>query len=125
MVRYCHTIFAKNPYVIDLQYFELTKFTMPRNLTFYTEALFRACGIKMLIQISKRVTTMTNMIDIKVKNQFSQILDAKALLRSSSENNTGSNHIEHIVVDGEVILPSIELLFESQNSSSIYKVIEA
>ncbi|CAM4107850.1 hypothetical protein [Acinetobacter pragensis] len=68
---------------------------------------------------------MTNMIDIKVKNQFSQIVDAKALLRSAPENQDVSKRIEHIVVDGEVILPSIELLFESQNSSSIYKVIEA
>ena len=32
--------------------------------------------------------------------------------------------IEHIVVDGETILPSIELLFESQQSSNIYRVIE-
>ncbi|MGE8542138.1 hypothetical protein [Acinetobacter sp. ANC 3813] len=68
---------------------------------------------------------MTNMIDIKVKNQFSEILDAKALLRSAPDSNSVSNRIEHIVVDGEVILPSIELLFESQHSSSIYKVIEA
>lgn len=68
---------------------------------------------------------MTNMIDIKVKNQFSEILDAKALLRSAPDSNRVSNRIEHIVVDGEVILPSIELLFESQHSSSIYKVIEA
>lgn len=68
---------------------------------------------------------MTNMIDIKVKNQFSEILDAKAVLRSASDSNNVSSRIEHIVVEGEVILPSIELLFESQNSSSIYKVIEA
>ncbi|WP_374665986.1 hypothetical protein [Acinetobacter sp.] len=68
---------------------------------------------------------MTNMIDIKVKNQFSEILDAKAVLRSASDSNNVFSRIEHIVVEGEVILPSIELLFESQNSSSIYKVIEA
>lgn len=67
---------------------------------------------------------MTNMIDIKVKNQFSQIIDAKALLRATPETQAVSKRIEHIVVDGEVILPSIELLFESQNSSSIYKVVE-
>ena len=67
---------------------------------------------------------MTTMIDIKVKNQFSQILDAKALLRLRPESLAVFNRIEHIVIDGEVILPSIELLFESQNSSSIYKVVE-
>ena len=64
------------------------------------------------------------MIDIKVKDQFSQILDAKALLRLRPEALEVFNRIEHIVIDGEVILPSIELLFESQNSSSIYKVVE-
>ena len=68
---------------------------------------------------------MTNMIDIKVKNQYSQIVDAQALLNTASEIQDMIKRIEHIVVDGEVILPSIELLFESQNSSSIYKVIEA
>ena len=67
---------------------------------------------------------MTTMIDIKVKNQFSQILDAKALLRLRPESLEVFNRIEHIVIDGEVILPSIEFLFESQNSSSIYKVVE-
>jgi hypothetical protein len=72
---------------------------------------------------------MTKMIDIKVKDQFSQVIEAKAMLRSLAEHN---NHqtldlvkkIEHIVVDGEIILPSIELLFESQESSNIYRVVE-
>jgi hypothetical protein len=72
---------------------------------------------------------MTKMIDIKVKDQFSKVIEAKAMLRSLAEHN---NHqaldlvkkIEHIVVDGEIILPSIELLFESQESSNIYRVVE-
>ncbi|WP_216935339.1 MULTISPECIES: hypothetical protein [unclassified Acinetobacter] len=72
---------------------------------------------------------MSKMIDIKVKDQFSKVIEAKAMLRSFVEHN---NHqaielvkkIEHIVVDGETILPSIELLFESQQSSHIYRVIE-
>lgn len=97
---------------------------MPRNLTFFAKVKIVACAIKMLIQ-RNRVMTMTNMIDIKVKNQYSQIVDAQALLNSASETQDMIKRIEHIVVDGEVILPSIELLFESQNSSSIYKVIEA
>lgn len=72
-----------------------------------------------------RMMIMTKMIDIKVKDQFSQILDAKALLRAAPETQELFRRIEHIVVDGEVILPSIELLFESRNSASIYKVVEA
>ena len=32
--------------------------------------------------------------------------------------------IEHIVVDGEVILPSIELLFESRQTENIYRVVD-
>ncbi|MGE8522938.1 MAG: hypothetical protein ACN6NK_03080, partial [Acinetobacter pseudolwoffii] len=53
----------------------------------------------------------------------------KALLRSFAEQHQHDaidlvKKIEHIVVDGETILPSIELLFESQKSSNIYKVVE-
>ena len=43
---------------------------------------------------------MTTMIDIKVKNQFSQILDAKALLRLRPESLVVFNRIEHMVIDG-------------------------
>ena len=72
---------------------------------------------------------MSKMIDIKVKDQFSQVTEAKAMLRSFAEHNIHHaaelvKKIEHIVVDGETILPSIELLFESQKSSNIYRVIE-
>ncbi len=67
---------------------------------------------------------MTKMIDIKVKNQFSQIVDAKAVLRDAPEDQELNQRIEHIIVNDEVILPSIELLYESQQSSNIYKVIE-
>nr|WP_218945935.1 hypothetical protein [Acinetobacter sp. YH18001] len=68
-------------------------------------------------------------IDIKVKDQFSKVIEAKALLRSFVEQHQHDpidlvKKIEHIVVDGETILPSIELLFESQKSSNIYKVVE-
>ena len=72
---------------------------------------------------------MSKMIDIKVKVQFSQVTEAKAMLRSFAEHNIHHaaelvKKIEHIVVDGETILPSIELLFESQKSSNIYRVVE-
>ena len=72
---------------------------------------------------------MTQMIDIKVTNQYSHILEAKALLRNfdqaqNIQNNELLRNIEHIVVDGEIILPSIELLFESQHSENIYRLVE-
>lgn len=70
---------------------------------------------------------MTQMIDIKVKDQFSQVYDAQALVRNPSEEDSRAlfHRIEHIIVAGEIILPSIELLFESQKSDSIYRLLEA
>ncbi|HJF28620.1 hypothetical protein OC498_04090 [Acinetobacter bohemicus] len=70
---------------------------------------------------------MSKMIDIKVKDQYSKIIDAKALLRSLTDYQAPTDlvkKIDHIVVEGEKILPSIELLFESQQSSCIYRVVE-
>lgn len=71
---------------------------------------------------------MKKMIDIKVKDQFSQIMNAKAVLRDADsqclELQKLVQKIEHVVIDDEIILPSIELLFESQNSANIYRVIE-
>jgi len=72
---------------------------------------------------------MSKIIDIKVKDQFSKVIEVKAMLRSFAEHNNDQvvdlvKKIEHIVVDGETILPSIELLFESQQSSNIYRVVE-
>ena len=71
---------------------------------------------------------MTKMIDIKVKDQYSQVIDAKAVLSAFLEQDQKTetdltNYIEHIVVDGEIIQPSIEMLFESQHSSNIYKIV--
>ncbi|RKG29982.1 hypothetical protein [Acinetobacter tianfuensis] len=75
---------------------------------------------------------MTKMIDIKVKDQHSQVIDAKAVLSAFLEQGEKTaaetdltKYIEHIVVDGEIIQPSIEMLFESQHSSNIYKIIQA
>jgi hypothetical protein len=72
---------------------------------------------------------MTQMIEIKVKDQYSEIHEVQAFLRKipqQAELNQLSifQRIEHIVVKGETIRPSIELLFESQHSDSIYRVIE-
>ena len=72
---------------------------------------------------------MNEMIEVKVKDQFSKIHEVYASLRAIPEN-TDSNklsifqRIEHIVINGEIILPSIELLFESCNSDSIYRIVE-
>ncbi len=72
---------------------------------------------------------MTQIIDIKVKDEFSHIYEAKALLRNIPETSLAAglalfHKIEHIIVEGEVILPSIELLFESRESDSIFRVLE-
>ncbi|OTG69120.1 hypothetical protein B9T25_00485 [Acinetobacter sp. ANC 4470] len=72
---------------------------------------------------------MTQMIELKVKDQFSNIHEVQALLRDIPENTEANNlslfqRIEHIVVNGEMIQPSIELLFESRHSDNIYRVVE-
>ena len=72
---------------------------------------------------------MTQLVDVKVKDQYSQTYEVKARLRQAPEESDAANldlfqRIEHIVVEGEVILPSIELLFESQQTENIYRVID-
>ena len=72
---------------------------------------------------------MKQMIEVKVKDQFSNIHAVQALLRAIPEHSelhklSLFQKIEHIVVNGEIIRPSIELLFESRTSDSIYRVIE-
>ena len=72
---------------------------------------------------------MKKMIDIKVKDQFSQIINAKAVLPQDTEHDSLEmqkllQKIEHVVIGDEIILPSIELLFESQHFPSIYRVVE-
>lgn len=84
----------------------------------------------MTLIIEEGYSAMIKMIDIKVKDQYSQILDAKAvlstrLMEQAAEGTPVSRHIDHIFVNGEMIQPSIEFLYESQTSPSIYKVIEA
>ncbi|WP_407305494.1 hypothetical protein [Acinetobacter sp.] len=72
---------------------------------------------------------MNEMIEVKVKDQFSKIHEVYALLRAIPENAESNKlsifqRIEHIVINGEIILPSVELLFESCNSGSIYRIVE-
>lgn len=71
---------------------------------------------------------MTKMIDVTVQDQRNQMHCVKALLRNYPQNSKTEQlalhqRIEHIVVDGEVILPSIELLYESQETNQIYKIV--
>lgn len=71
---------------------------------------------------------MTQMIDVQVQDQWNKILSVKAALRkcpkhSKAEHFSLDQRIAHIVVDGEVILPSIELLYESQNTTQIYQIV--
>ncbi|MBV6590223.1 hypothetical protein [Acinetobacter baumannii] len=70
-----------------------------------------------------------DIIDIKIKDQFDQIHDAKAQLKKNlveheNESLKLSQRIEYIIVDNEVILPTTELLFESEQNEKIYRVIE-
>ncbi len=46
---------------------------------------------------------MTQMIDIKVKDQFSQVYEAQALVRNPSEEDSRGlfHRIEHIIIAGE------------------------
>ena len=72
---------------------------------------------------------MTQLVDVKVKDQYSQTYNVKAQLRQAPENSEAERldlfkRIEQIVVDGEVILPSIELLFESRQTENIYRVVD-
>ena len=72
---------------------------------------------------------MSQLIEVKVKDQFSNIHAVQALLRAIPENSVLHKlslfqKIEHIIVNGEIIRPSIELLFESRISKSIYRIIE-
>ena len=75
------------------------------------------------------VLIMSQVITVKVKDQYSNELHATAWLNQLQESeDSGSlslfQKIDHIVVEGETILPSIELLFESKESDNIYRVIE-
>ncbi|MEQ1120631.1 hypothetical protein [Acinetobacter seifertii] len=70
-----------------------------------------------------------DIVDIKIKDQFEKIYDAKAQLKKNLVENGNeslklSQRIEHIIVDNEIILPTTELLFESEQNEKIYRVIE-
>lgn len=88
----------------------------------------RECDIKIITTHEYRINLM-DIIDIKIKDQFDQIHDAKAQLKKNLVEHENeplklSQRIEHIIVDNEVILPTTELLFESEQNENIYRVIE-
>ncbi|MEQ1447185.1 hypothetical protein C3420_14785 [Acinetobacter sp. ACNIH3] len=68
------------------------------------------------------------MIDVQVKNQYGKILNVKALLRAGVQHRDPSQRleqqVEYIVVDDEIIRPTIELLFASEQTDCIYRVME-
>lgn len=70
----------------------------------------RECDIKIITTHEYRINLM-DIIDIKIKDQFDQIHDAKAQLKKNLVEHENeplklSQRIEHIIVDNEVILPT-------------------
>ncbi|MDC4473505.1 hypothetical protein OHV47_16350, partial [Acinetobacter baumannii] len=68
-------------------------------------------------------------LDIKINDELAQIHDGKAQFKNNIVEHANeplklSQRIEHIIVDNEVILPTTELLFESEQNEKIYRVIE-
>ncbi|MCF3127220.1 hypothetical protein [Acinetobacter soli] len=71
-----------------------------------------------------------NRLEIKVKDQFEKVYPAIALLKDQLKSPTGAElslyqRVEKIEVENETILPSTELLFESQESNRIYRIVGA
>ena len=69
-----------------------------------------------------------NRLEIKVKDQFEKVYPAIALLKDQLKSPTGAElslyqRVEKIEVENETILPSTELLFESQKSNRIYRIV--
>lgn len=88
----------------------------------------KCCDIKIIINRNFRMIHM-DIVDIKIKDQFEKIYDAKAQLKKNLVEHDNeplklSQRIEHIIVDNEIILPTTELLFESEQNEKIYRVIE-
>lgn len=68
-------------------------------------------------------------VHIQVKDQFDVHHMAKAVLKELAEGEHSDEYsleqkVDFIEIYGERILPSTELLFQSEESCKIYKVIE-
>ncbi|WP_111894180.1 hypothetical protein [Acinetobacter sp. MB5] len=69
-------------------------------------------------------------IHIQVKDQFDVYHLAKAVLKQIAEGEKSEQYsleqkVDFIEIYGEQILPSTELLFQSEETCKIYKVIES
>lgn len=67
------------------------------------------------------------MIEIKLQDQFDHMHAAKAFLRQVPVQVNAqylAREIEHVVIGNEIIIPSIELLFESHISKHIYRLVD-
>ncbi len=66
-----------------------------------------------------------NNIKIKVKDQFETENVARAWIRQANDQDLPLfKRIEHIEIEGEIILPNMELLYENPKDGRIYKFIE-
>ncbi|EXB26219.1 MULTISPECIES: hypothetical protein [Acinetobacter] len=66
-----------------------------------------------------------NNIKIKVKDQFEAENIALALIRKANEQEIPLfKRIEHIEIEGEILLPNMELLYENPKDGRIYRFIE-
>ncbi|MCH7337558.1 hypothetical protein [Acinetobacter sp. NIPH 2699] len=66
-----------------------------------------------------------NNIKIKVKDQFEVENVAVALIRKVNDSETPLfKRIEHIEIEGEILLPNMELLYENPKNGRIYRFIE-
>ncbi|WP_120430945.1 hypothetical protein [Acinetobacter baylyi] len=69
-----------------------------------------------------------NVIQVRVKDQFDKTYLAKARLNEQLKSTSGADlslyqRAQEIQVEDEILLPSTELLFESQETNRIYRII--
>ncbi|CAM4147208.1 hypothetical protein MMP66_03830 [Acinetobacter dispersus] len=67
-----------------------------------------------------------NTIKIKVKDQFEAEKIATAKVKAINDQEIPFfKRIEHIEVEGEILLPNMDLLFENPKDGSIYRYVGA
>ncbi|WP_109440829.1 hypothetical protein [Acinetobacter haemolyticus] len=66
-----------------------------------------------------------NNIQIKVKDQFETENIAVAFIKKVNEQDIPLfKRIEHIEIEGEILKPNMELLFENQKDGRIYQFVD-
>lgn len=66
-----------------------------------------------------------NNIQIKVKDQFETENLAIAFIRKTNTQDIPlSKRIEHIEIEGEILRPNMELLYENPKDGRIYRLID-